>query len=368
MVGRNLNKKKKNYVLRFFFTLSIILGLFLGNPAVSKAEGNEIGTKQSDIKTSEKDTSNDVGFSIEPVLPSNQVDQSKGFYYLKVKPGDEQEVILNVKSTKKEAAKLKIYIKDAYTNPNGFIDYDGKNYHRDKTLKQSVEDITSLSHKKITVKNFESKEVKIKIKVPGKEFDGIKAAAVCVMSDNNIKESKKQGLSSSYGYRLGLIVTEEDEEYEKGKSLKLLRVKPTIHSGKRVIQARFQNPEPQILGDLTVKTKLRKKGNSEVLRSRTTNNMRMAPNSQFDFATNWGLDPLRPGTYVLSIRANSNGKSWKWEKEFTIGNKEAKKINEEASYTLTYPNWTPIVVVLLGIITLVLFGLLYMRRKKWNAQ
>lgn len=354
-MNRRQKKAKKNTIVLVFTILSVIIQL--------------VGFQKDVLATNgppKEDKNAVVGFTVEPILTSTQVDETKSYYYIKVNPNEPQTLTLKIRSTIEEERKVKISVKDAFTNQNGNIDYDAKSYVRDKTLKDSLEDASIVEPKEIAVKNFEEKEVTVTIKPPKEPFEGVKIAAICVTKVND--EDKTKGLSTSFGYRLGLMTTEENEpEYANSKSLNFLNVKPTVHQGKRVIQTTLQNPEPKILKNLTVETKLREKGSNEVLRKRTTNDMRMAPNSQFDFATNWGLDPIRPGTYVLSVKASSGEHSWSWNKEFTIGEEQAQKINEEASYTITYPKWVPLVVILLGVLTICTIGALYVRRKKWTS-
>ena len=362
----NQSKRKSLKTLHPLITCFLILCLMF--PLIFHSEvayGDSEEIEKNEVKKEDKQM--EVGFTIEPVYPSTQIDESKGFYFLEVKPGESQDIKLKVISTMKNPRKVTLSVKDAFTNQNGNIDYDGKNFKRDKTLVDSLEDTSTISEKEVTVEKLETKEVTITINPPKESFKGVKVAAICATSSES--EEKKSGLSSDFGYRLGLVVTEDDElDYSNGASLNLLQVKPTVHQGKRVIQTRLQNPESLIVENLTVETKLRKKGTKEVLRKRTTNNMRVAPNSQFDFATNWGLDPIEPGTYVLTVKADSGEKKWKWEKEFTIGEEEAKKINEQATYTISYPSWVPIVVVLLGVATLANIGSLYVRRKRWTQE
>ena len=352
------NFMKKALVLLLFF-----LPLYFAEAGY--AEDSQIN--KNEIPTNSGEQQQDVGFTVEVEKPATQIDESKSFYFFKVQPGEEQTIILKVRSTSPAEKKVKIEVKEAYTNSSGNVDYDGSSYTRDETLKDSLEDIATVSPEEVTVKGSEAKDVAIKITPPSEPFDGVKIAAICVMNADESEEDQK-GISSSFGYRVGLVVTEDENiEYDDSSSLNLLQVKPTVHQGKRVIQARLQNPEPKIMNKLTVETKLRRKGEQEVLRKRTTNDMRMAPNSQFDFATNWGLDPIEPGTYVLSVKADSGENTWSWEEEFTIGEEEAKKINEQATYTITYPTWVPIVVVLLGVVTIINIGSLYVRRKKWTT-
>ncbi|MGL9730083.1 DUF916 and DUF3324 domain-containing protein [Enterococcus sp. DIV0756] len=361
----NNSKRSLFIVTNLFLLLLTIFGL-LFPMTVFGEESGQIGRK--DINPRSSTSTSGVGFTVEPVLTDTQIDPSKGYYFIRVEPGKIQAITLRVKSTIKESRTVSISVKDAFTNGNGAIDYNGTEFKRDKSLMNSLEEMSSVSSKKVTVKNLETKEVTIKIHTPVEPFTGVKMAAICAISHDNNDKENKEGLSSAYGYRIGLIVTEEEEiEIDNGASLNLLKVKPTVNRGKRVIQSTFQNPEPKILKNLTVETKLRRKGNEEVLRMRKTNSMRMAPNSQFHFDTNWGLDPIAPGTYVLSMKAHSDKKNWTWKEEFTIGEEQAKKINEEATYTITYPKWVPIIVILLGALTICSIGMLYVRRKKWSV-
>ncbi|MBO1306895.1 DUF916 and DUF3324 domain-containing protein [Enterococcus sp. 669A] len=361
-VKETIKKSCFSLIVHSFCLLSLLSPVFLLSEVAHGEDSSVIGEKKIDQE--EKQT--DIGFTVEPVLPSTQVDESKSYYYIAVKPGEEQTLTLKVRSTMKDPRKVTIKVSDAFTNKDGVMDYDGTDVKRDETLVDSLEDISTVSEEEVTVEKLETKEVTITIKPPEQSFSGVKIAAICATSSES--EEKQSGISSAFGYRLGLMITEDEEiDYADGSSLNLLQVKPTVHQGKRVIQARLQNPEPKILKKLKVETKLRRKGEQEVLRKRTTNDMRMAPNSQFDFATNWGLDPIEPGTYTLSVKADSGENTWAWEEEFTIGEEEAKKINEQATYTITYPTWVPIVVVLLGVVIIINIGSLYVRRKKWTT-
>ncbi len=362
------NLKKNLFIFKYLFLSVLVISNLLFLPVAygeKTFDSPPALENKNNIGSEEKEKSKSVGFTVVPVLPATQIDKSKGYFYAQVKPGEVTTLTLKVRSTIKEARTVKINVENAYTSQSGNIDYGGKNYTRDETLTDSLEEITDISEKEVTVENFEEKEITISITPPKESFDGVKAAAISVM---NVEPEESNGMSSSFGYRVGLMIAENAEiEYNDGSSLNFLKVKPTVHQGKRVIQSTFQNPEPKILDKLEVETKLREKGSSEVLRKRKTTNMRMAPNSQFDFATDWGIDPIKPGTYVLSVKAKSGTESWSWQKEFTIGEEQARKINEDASYTITYPKWVPIVVILLGLLTIINIGSLYVRRKKWSS-
>lgn len=305
----------------------------------------------------------ETGFSVKPILPATQFDKSKTFFMVETKPGEPQKIRLEIRSTKKDPVTTEIYIRDAYTTSEGLISYDGGNYKRDPSLKNSVKDITTISEKKVTVQNFETKVVEFTITPPKESYSGIKAASICVMNASDDKNDKNTGLGTKFGYQVGLVLSESDDTYDDGQNLNVLSVKPKVSQGKRVISTKFQNPDPKIIKYFSATTRLTKKGSKEVLRKRSADNMRIAPNSSFEFMTDWGVDPIKPGTYVLTIDTSAGGKKRTWKKEFTISSDKANQMNEEAAYTLTYPKWTPLVVLFLGILISVNIVFLFVRNK-----
>ena len=310
-----------------------------------------------------EDKENKTGFTVKAVIPDTQLDKAKSYFMIKTKPSEEQTLKLEIRSTQKDPVTVDVYVKDAYTSLAGDIAYDGGTYTRDKSLKDSIEDISTVSQKKVTVQNFETKIIEIKITPPAQSYEGIKAGSVCIMKAKSKEEKKEAGVGTRFGYQLGLVLSESDAAYNDGEKLNLLEVKPKVDRGKRVISANLQNADPKTIEGLSVETNLREKGKKEVLRKRSSSNLRMAPNSNFDFMTNWGIDPIKPGTYILSIRASSGEHSWKWNKEFIISGSTAKKMNKEATYTLTYPKWTPLVVLLLGVLISVNIVFLFVRNR-----
>ena len=68
-------------------------------------------------------------------------------------------------------------------------------------------------------------------------------------------------------------------------------------------------------------------------------NLRMAPNSNFDYAISWENKAFDPGTYRVEIKATDGDQKWEWKKNFTIEGKTADKLNDsavEAKKTIRY--------------------------------
>lgn len=350
-------ENRRNIKSIILSTLICLFILFCNNQSVFA---------DSDIEKSNptEQTKNDVGFTVEIEKTNTQIDESKSFFFIRTKPNEQQQLKVKIRSTNVAPVTVTVAVKEGYTNQNGAIDYDGTSYKKDDTLVNSVEKLSAIAPQEVTVENYETKEVTLTITPPKESYDGVKLGAICVMKKE--KKEKKAAIQSTFGYRVGLVLSEKEDRYDDGSSLNLLSTKATVEQGKRVIQAQLQNPEAKVLKNLTVKTTFRKKGEKEVLKSRELSNIRMAPNSQFSFMTDWGVDAIEPGKYVLSVDATSGKNKWNWEEEITIGEKQAKQINKEATYTLTYPKWVPWVALLVIVASLCTVFYLVFRRRQWR--
>ncbi|MFQ6322510.1 WxL protein host-binding domain-containing protein [Lactococcus garvieae] len=71
----------------------------------------------------------------------------------------------------------------------------------------------------------------------------------------------------------------------------------------------------------------------EVLYSETKEGLRMAPNSNFDYAVSLGKKPFKPGKYTFKGVAQSGDKKWNFEKDFEIkGNKESVSVEKDNTW------------------------------------
>ena len=73
---------------------------------------------------------------------------------------------------------------------------------------------------------------------------------------------------------------------------------------------------------------------------------------------------MKPGTYTLKMTVKSSDKKWEFVKDFSIGEKEARKFNE-ADVTLPKDNNKLIIIGLsITILLLMLIILLLTKKKK----
>lgn len=317
----------------------------------------------------EESSGTPAGFTVESVIPENQVDVTKSYFYLQVEPETEQTIQVKVRSKQEEPVTVKLAVHDAVSSSVGAIDYAQAKPQLDESLKQPISELVTVKdeQKEITVTNFEEKIVEYTIRAPKEPFTGVKLGSLrFVKKEEPATEKKQSGVIPEYAYVIAIMLTEDEEPFNQGADLKLKNVDLKLSNGRKVIAANLQNDQPKVLQELKIQGQVKRKGETEVLKEYEMEDVSVAPNSNFDFEIPLGLESFRPGTYVFNGEGQGDGRTWKWEQEFTIGQAKADKVNKEAAYQLRVPGWVPwtaggLTVLLLGII-----GYLIRRQKQWK--
>lgn len=315
----------------------------------------------------EEEAQNPAGYTVESVIPDNQVDKTKTYYYLKLTPEQKQTIQVKVISTQEEPVTIGIKVHDAVSSSVGAIDYANGKPKLDVSLKNPVTSLVKVKDdiKEVTVQNFEEKMIELEINPPSEKFSGVKLGSLRFVRTDEEKKQNKSGLSPEYARVIALMLTEDESTFNKGADLHLKKVRLDLSNGRKVIAANIQNDQPKVVQDMTVQGKVFKKGDKKAVAKCEMKNFSAAPNSNFDFEIPLGLERFAAGTYIFTGEAKSDERTWKWRKEFTIGNKQANKINEETVYRIHLPKWVPLagIVLVFSMIGLILY--LVRRQRRW---
>lgn len=307
-----------------------------------------------------------VGFSVSPVFSENQVDSDLGYFYLRTEPNTTQEVKVTVKSLREAPTTISIHVNDAVTNDNVSVEYSNDNPELDDSLKNPLSKLLKVkeNEQEITVSNFEEKTVILNLSLPKDPFSGIKLGGIRFLEKS--QEDGSEGLTNRYGYTVGVMLTQDNEPFNEGADLQFNEVGATLSRGMKVVYATLQNPEPKLLGGLTIDAKVYKEGETKPLLSESKQQLSVAPNSSFSYFIPWGIEDLKAGTYELRLIATSGENSWEWNESFDVGAQEAADINAQAMNRLSL-SWTvKIVIIFLGILTICLTLYRVIRLKKYN--
>ncbi|MGL9730811.1 DUF916 and DUF3324 domain-containing protein [Enterococcus sp. DIV0756] len=322
------------------------------------------------IGRAEKEEQDPAGFTVESIIPENQVDKTKTYYYLSVEPEQKQTIQVKVISTKKEPVTVSVAVHDAVSSSVGAIDYANAKPKLDKSLKNPITSLVKVKDnvKEVTVKNFEEKIVEYEIIPPKESFTGVKLGSLRFVRKGGAAEKNKSGLTPEYARVIALMLTEDEEQFNHGADLHLKKVGLDLSNGRKVIAANVQNNQPKVLQEMKINGQIKRKGESKVLSKHEMENFSVAPNSNFNFEIPLGIDKFEAGTYVFTGEAKGDGRTWKWNETFEVGKERADQINEETVFKLIVPQWVPWVagILLLSLIGLIVF--LRRRQRTWQER
>ncbi|PEF42450.1 cell wall protein [Bacillus cereus] len=312
----------------------------------------------------------DMKYSIEANIPENQINQNLTYFDLKMSSGQKQTISLTLRNHSDKISTFTIEPHTAATNRNGVIDYSKKLEKKDSSMKYSFEELI-IGETKYTLQPNEEKKVVFTIQMPEESYDGIILGGFYIHKEENQaekEEEKSVQIKNDYSYVIGAKLTETSKEVEP--KLQLNEVKPNLENYRTVVTANLQNTESVIVSGLNVDAKVYKKGSKDVLHETKKEGMSMAPNSNFDFAINWGNEELKPGKYNLELTAKDKmDRTWKFEKEFEIKGEESKSLNKKAVELKDDNTKLYIIIgVCLLLITILLIVLFILMRKKKRNQ
>ncbi|MFW7431252.1 DUF916 and DUF3324 domain-containing protein [Vagococcus carniphilus] len=309
----------------------------------------------------------ELNFSVASVIPENQVDKSKTYFDLMMKPNKEQKLAIEINNTSNKEITVVPTVSNATTNLNGVVEYTPSKDKLNKETPVEIEQILSLSknQKEIKVaKNSQSKLI-LNLKTPKEKFEGIVVGGVTLQEKKEEKSDKEEStgmtIKNYHAYTIAVLVREEKKEYTP--ELELEDVKVGQQNYRNVVLTTLKNPVPDFLNELETNSTVTKKGESEVLYTSEKKNMQMAPSSSFQLPIPIE-DKMKPGAYTLKMIAKSSDKKWEFSKDFSIGEKEARKFNE-ADVTLPKDNNKLIIIGLsIAILLLILIILLLVKNKQ----
>ncbi|WP_218775510.1 DUF916 and DUF3324 domain-containing protein [Oceanobacillus senegalensis] len=313
--------------------------------------------------------SGEVGYSVRAIIPENQLDKNQTYFDLRMKPGQEQEIHVEVYNRSKEEAQFMIHITNAKTNRNGIIDYTNTTQTEwDETLIYPMTEIASIDEQRFRIPAGESNVIPITLQMPEEAFDGMILGGIYLEKVTNEETAEKQAvqIKNKYSYVIGLKLTETDVEVEP--ELHVKKVEPGLVNYRTAIIATIQNSKPVIVDNLMLEATVLDASGKEVNQTKVED-YRMAPNSTMDFTIDWNYQDFDPGTYTLKLHAKTGEHSWNWEEAFEIEKDEIQDINKKAiketeidqddSNVTTY-----IIIGLIGVIFILIGVIVYLVRSR----
>ncbi len=290
-----------------------------------------------------------VYFSVSSVIPENQIDKNLSYFDLKVTPSSSQELKVKIFNNKKHEIKVKAMVTPATTCRNGFISYTNfTNY--DESLKYPLPDILKLNQSEYTVPAEGTVTATALLNMPEEAYDGIILGGLVFTKADDSSETTKENqgttqIENEYQYVIGVMLSENDNKVSANMNLKY--IKSTLSNYHTSLAVNLQNDTPVIIPNLKISGTVYKKGSSEIYKSTEKENIKMAPNSNFDFMIDWQNHKFEAGDYRIHVIAQNEEYFWEWDENFTITPEQANDANKDAVDLISsIPNWVYIVLAI----------------------
>ena len=273
-------------------------------------------------------------------------------------PSGSQELKVKIFNNKKHDIKVKAMVTPATICRNGFISYTNFTNH-DESLRYPLSDILKLDQSEYTVPAGSFVTASALLNVPTESFDGIiLGGLVFTKVADDSKTAKEAQLSAQieneYQYVVGVMLSENDNKVTANMNLKY--IKSTLANYHTNLAVNLQNDTPVIIPNLKISATVYKKVNSEIYKFTEKENIKMAPNSNFDFMVDWQNHKFEAGEYRVHVIAQNSEYFWEWDENFIITPTEANDINKDAVDLIKTPsNW---IYILLAIAVLALVAFL----------
>ncbi len=305
----------------------------------------------------------EANYSVEAIIPDNQIDKDVSYFSLKVEPNQSQNLNIVVHNVGVEEANIILEPHNASTNDNGVIIYN-EAVPVDASLKIPFTSILS-EKQMVHLKPSESKTVSFKLKMPEEKFDGMILGGFRIYEQEDQKDKTNESLQikNKVEYEISVKLIETDKNINP--NINLLDVFAGLNNYKTSIFAKLQNDKPTVIENLSVEAKIFKEGSNKILYKKSKEGMKMAPNSNFRFPIDLGDSRIEPGKYVAKISAKNHDYDWKFEKTFEIKEREAKEFNEEAiniDDSKEFDNSVYLLVFLMVVIVLLIILLVFRRK------
>ena len=273
----------------------------------------------------------DGGFSVTPAFPENQNPDTTGFFDLRVSPGQQQEIAIEIENTGNEEASFQLSLFAVGTNMNGIVDYTAAG-QMDQTLPHLFTDIVSFpaATGQVTLPPGGKATVPIALNLPAEAFDGLMLGAVRVLRDITDSEREEGGMFiNQFAHVIIVRLHQNDREIQTDFLLGDVRAENVAH--RAAIVADIRNPMPRTAMGATANAQIYPAGQDTAIFTIADMNVDFAPSSIFPMTMmdNAGYG-IQPGDYLARVQLSHEGRTWAFEQTFTVAAQQAAEINTAA--------------------------------------
>lgn len=264
-------------------------------------------------------------FSVEALTASGTANE-KGFYHFIGTPGESEPFKIKITNYSDEEITIDVGVHSASTNENGLTSYLAQKTF-DDSLINKTEDLVTLDKDKLTVAPHYTTFLTGTVMYPKSDWSGDILGGIRFTKETDKKT--KETITHEYAYTIGLLLNMKEGATVENE-LALHSVNANQRNLRNFIEANIQNSAAVMIKEMSIEANIFKEGTSNSVYHYTVSDMRMAPNSNFDFGIPTGDVPLQSGAYKLTMHVNADGKTYDFTKSFELSAREVRQLNASA--------------------------------------
>ena len=295
-------------ILSALFILMMVtrLGIF--------AYGEELVT--SNLQTS---------FSIRNILPENLESEDSAFFNLRIEPGQEQYIEVEIRNHTNETIHIEPSLYVAVTNQEGRVEYQWASHEFDSISFHKLEDIITVDSL-IEIEPYGVVSVYPHIRMPEEGYNGVLAGALKFTRVKNEETVVGEGtIINTYSFMTGIMLhqgTPKEPEIIFGN------MDFSFEEKEVVVVTNFQNIKKAFVGEMEIEMEIKNLETNQLVFENRQRNMSMAPISDFDYAVAIDRDVFTGSDYLVKYRVESRGITWEFQENILLI-ETSLKVNEE---------------------------------------
>jgi hypothetical protein len=266
----------------------------------------------------------EVGYTLAPVLPENQNNAVSSYFNLKVEPGQTQDLGVNLANTGSKPITLSIQAISASTNGNGLIDYSTPDV-RDQSLRYPFSSLAKVLEPQVTLQPGEVRRVTIQVTMPQAGYDGVILGGINVskVADDAAAQSDAISITNRYVYVLGVVLAENDMVVRP--AFEPIEAVPGTRASYIAVTHNIRNAKAAIVKDLPLSIEVTREGSTQVIKKIETI-VSIAPNSVLPYDLFWD-GQIEPGKYISHVTLGTGASATSFDMPFGVSLTDAEQIN-----------------------------------------
>lgn len=206
----------------------------------------------------------ELNFAAKAELPDNQVNPDVSYFDIKMNPGAQQTLHVQLRNETEKPVTLDVELASATTNLNGVVEYTPNTIKPAKSLQFNMKDYVK-APKQTVIPAKGSTVLDLAVKMPDKSFNGVMAGGITLkehgLSDQGSQTSgKKVAIKNRFSYVIGLLMRQNLAAVPA--HVKLNAVKPSQVNARNVILTSMENDTATFIQQVAVDAKIFAKGSN----------------------------------------------------------------------------------------------------------